>query len=120
MPEPKLLNTLWMTLATLPWRSATTNPVVSPSGSPAAYACALRASNAVQRRAAYFLSSSSATGTRACAGSPIQRSPCEGIALHDVERDEGGEALLRRRCLEHAEAAVDRRDRLIPLAGVLG
>ena len=35
-PEPNEWNRLWITLITLPRPSATTKPVVSPSGSPAA------------------------------------------------------------------------------------
>ena len=51
-PEPNEWKRLWMTLTRSPRPSMTTKPVVSPAGSPAAWACALRGSKPPRRRAA--------------------------------------------------------------------
>ena len=51
-PEPKPLKRLWITLIRLPRASATTKPVVSPSGLPKAWGCAFDGSKSRRRRVA--------------------------------------------------------------------
>src|SRR5678815_5533168 len=115
---------LWITLTTLPCPSATTKPVVSPSGSPHVCACALRGSKIARRRAAYSFVKSSVMGRGGHPAIAVRvgdlhrfgqevemldrvDGPRRQIeAFEDVEPEERGHALGGRRRLVHGVAAV--------------